>query len=90
MWGANTFPSRNRFPYPISRSQDRALSLLGFRDAFAFLLLRDKKRSMATSLIQLSDDVQPVVSMILLYIVLLGHLFAPPIILFTTQQTKPT
>ena len=62
MWGANTFPSRNRFPYPISRSQDRALSLLGFRDAFAFLLLRDKKRSMATSLIQLSDDVQPVVS----------------------------
>ena len=62
MWGANTFPLRNSFSYPISGSQDRVLSLLGFRDAFTFLLLRDKKRSMATSLIQLSDDVQPVVS----------------------------
>ena len=36
MWGANTFPSRNRLPYPISRSQDRDFSLLRFSRCLPF------------------------------------------------------
>ena len=59
MWGANTFPSRNRLPYPISRSQDRDFSLLRFSRCLPFPTcgIKDVRWRL-----HCFDDFQPVVS----------------------------